>query len=170
MNTKKFIIGLLFLIVNLLDRGSDFDDYQKLEIQNVSSITREDLPSEFSDKAYETVDEFIRKTRDLDYEIVLYFDYVTGEVHKCAKGDGNNVKLNFEENEFKKCNIASIHNHPSSVYSPPSDKNFGILMRTFEDYELIASAKELWILKAKGVNPIICFDLKDFAEKILESC
>lgn len=71
---------------------------------------------------------------------------------------------------LKKCNIASIHNHPSSVYSPPSDKNFGILMRTFEDYELIASAKELWILKAKGVNPIICFDLKDFAEKILESC
>lgn len=56
------------------------------------------MPSEFSDKAYETVDEFIRKTRDLDYEIVLYFDYVTGEVHKCAKGDGNNVKLNFEEN------------------------------------------------------------------------
>ena len=43
-------------------------------------------------------------------------------------------------------------------------------MRNFEDYELIASAKELWILKAKGVNPIICFDLKDFAEKILESC
>lgn len=35
------------------------------------------LPSEFSDEAFKVVDEFIRKRIDLNYEIVIFFDYIT---------------------------------------------------------------------------------------------
>jgi hypothetical protein len=35
------------------------------------------------------------------------------------------------------------------MYSPPSDTNFGIFLRDFEDYELIAGNNCLWILKGK---------------------
>lgn len=35
---------------------------------------KSDLAPEFSDKSFEVVDEFIRKTIDLDYKILLYFD------------------------------------------------------------------------------------------------
>jgi len=170
MNTKKFIICLLFLIVNLFDLGSDFDDYQKLEIQNVSSITREDLPSEFSDEAFKTVDEFIRKTRDLNFEFVIYFDYITGEILKCVKGASNNVKMVFEDDEFDGYHVASIHNHPKDLLSPPSSKNFGIFIRAFEDYELVAGFNSFWILKAKGVHQTLFYETNIMSDSISDAC
>jgi hypothetical protein len=44
--------------------------------------------------------------------------------------------------------IASIHNHPKQFYSPPSGKNFQMLGFDFEDFELILSEEELWILES----------------------
>lgn len=67
-------------------------------------------------------------------------------------GKVNTVVIVFEKDEFEDKNIASIHNHPDVVFSPPSGKNFGILMRNFEDYELIVGKSGLWILKAKCVS------------------
>lgn len=64
----------------------------------------------------------------------------------------NEVHVDFEDDEFKGQNIASLHNHPPSAFSPPSGKNFGILARDFEDYELITSKDWFWILKAKGIH------------------
>lgn len=61
---------------------------------------------EFSENALKTINEFIKKTYDLEYEIVLYFDYVTGEILKCAIGDIDNVKIDFV-NEGNL--VASIH-------------------------------------------------------------
>ena len=151
MKLKNLMFGLIFLMASMINLESDLNIYQKLEIKNVSSINHNDLPSEFSEKAFKTVDEFIRKTRNLDYEIVLYFDYMTEEILKCIKGCKNKVSFEFENKEFEGHHVASIHNHPKDVYSPPSDKNFGILVRDFEDYELVASKNELWVLKAKGV-------------------
>lgn len=67
----------IIIIIAILSgiNDSDFEKYQKLEVKNVASIKKSDLPSEFSDEAFWTVDEFIRKTRDIDYEILLFFDY-----------------------------------------------------------------------------------------------
>lgn len=138
----------------------DFDEYEKLESENVAVVTRQDLPDEFGDKAYEVIVEFIRKTRNLDYEWAIFFDYVTGEILRCVKGERDNVNVDFKEVEFEDYHVASIHNHPEDVYSPPSDRNFGILMREFEDYELIASVNELLILKAKGVYENLMFEIK----------
>lgn len=42
--------------------------------------------------------------------------------------------------------IASAHNHPVQYGSPPSGKNFQMLCLEFEEYELIFSKNELWIL------------------------
>ena len=71
MKLKNLMFGLIFLMASMINLESDLNIYQKLEIKNVSSINHNDLPSEFSEKAFKTVDEFIRKTRNLDYEIVL---------------------------------------------------------------------------------------------------
>ena len=169
MKLRNFLFGLFFVMVSMLDFESDLDEYQKLEIKNVSSIRREDLPSDFSDEAFKTVDEFIRKTRDLNYEFVIYFDYVTGEILKCVKGGKDAVSFDFEDGEFEGYLVASIHNHPEDVYSPPSGKNFGILVRNFEDCELIASVNELWILKVKGFHINLLFEFKFMAELFLKA-
>ena len=126
------------------------------------------MPQDFSDKAFEVVDEFIRKTVDINYEILLYFDYITGEILKCKIGEKNRIKLDFEENELKKHQIASIHNHPKSVYSPPSPQNFSIFKRKFEDYELIAGEDGLWILKGKLKNEKIYLELKMISKYLFD--
>ncbi len=46
-------------------------------------------------------------------------------------------------------NIASIHNHPIQYGSPPSGKNFEMLGFDFEEFELISSKNELWILESR---------------------
>lgn len=136
----------------MLNVGPNFEEYKKLEKKNVRLIRKEYLPSEFSDNAYRTIVDFIQKTKDLDYEWAIFFDYFTGEILRCGKGDGEKVDMNFDDNEFEGCHVASIHNHPKDVLSPPSGKNFGILMRNFEDYELIVGFELFWIFKAKGIH------------------
>lgn len=167
---RNFFIFLIIFAFCILNIGRDFEEYKKLEKETVELIKKEDLPSEFSDNAYGTITDFIQKTKNFDYEWIILFDYLSGEILRCVKGGGNNVKLNFNEDEFKGYHVASIHNHPVNVYSPPSDKNFGIVMRDFEDYELVSGVNELWILKAKGKNPIMHMMLKMSAEVFLLSC
>ena len=159
MKIKNFILNLIIFLVAFSDSKSDVDKYKQFEIKNVPSIKRNDLPNEFTDDSFKTVDEFIRKTTNLNFECVIYFDYITGEVLKCAIGKLDEVILNFNMDEFKGKHIASIYNHPLSVFSTHSAKNFGIFMRNFEYFELIASSKELWIFKSKCVNEKLMLEL-----------
>ena len=149
MKIKNIFIIFFEFLLSLLNSKSDFKKYDKLKINDVASIKIEDLPEEFGKEAFKTIDEFIKKTAYLNHEWLLYFDYKTGEILRCIEGKKDNVELKFKDGEFEGHQVASIHNHPSDVMSPPSGKNFGILFREFEDYELIASRKELWILKFK---------------------
>ena len=146
MKIGNIIICLIVLLVGIFD--VECSQYSKLENNPGISIKKEDLPFEFSDEAYETIVDFIQKTRGLDYEWVLYFDYVTGEILRCASGESNNVEMHFEDGEFEGNHVASIYNHPKEALSPPSGKNFGIFTRDFEDYELVAGFGYFWILKA----------------------
>lgn len=139
---------------------NDLEQYLKLETSNVASVKKSDLPSEFSDKAFKIVDEFIRKTIDLDYEILLLFDYTTGDILKCKIGSENNVEIQYNDDEFNGRHVASIHNHTKDMYTPPSDKNFGIFSRDWEEYELIAARNCLWILEGKLKNETLTFELK----------
>ena len=153
---------MILCIILLIPRTgkNDWKKYKKLKIKDIPSIKRNDLPDEFSEKAFEVVDEFIRKTDDLNYEILLYFDYITGEIIKCKIGTKKNVELHYEDSEFEKKHVASIHNHTKDMYTPPSDKNFGIFLREWEEYELIAATNKLWILKGKLKDNKLNFELK----------
>ena len=51
---------------------------------------------------------------------------------------------------MKDRNILSIHNHPKGTFSPPSSGNFEILEHDFENYEIICSEDEYWILEQKS--------------------
>ena len=161
MKFRDFMIYLIFLVCCMLNVGADFKDYKKLENKDVPLIKREDLPSEFSDGAYATIADFIQKTRGLDFECALFFDYITGEILKCGIGVEDSVGIDFEEGEFEGYNVASIHNHPENILSPPSGKNFGILTRDFEDYELIAGFESFWVLKAKGLHNDLVEEMND---------
>lgn len=117
--------------------------YRHLPINwSISSITKDDLPDEFSQKAVNTVDMFRRKTYDLDYECMILFDYISGNIVSCNFSNGLNddkVESVVYPNLFKDMHSASAHNHPIQWYSPPSGKNFQMLGFDFEEYELIFS-------------------------------
>ena len=164
-----YIKKILLIIIAILTLFAN-KRYEKLEKDKKISIKLEDLPEEFTSESFETIVEFIQKTKNLEYECIMYFDYVSGQILKVATGEINEVKIRFKDGEFEGFNVASIHNHPQGVYSPPSDKNFTILMRDFEDYELIVGQSGLWILKAKGVDFQLNLDLKLSALMILNSC
>lgn len=65
---------------------------------------------------------------------------------------------------LKGMHIASAHNHPIQYGSPPSGKNFQMLSLEFEEYELIFSQNEFWILESREE----VFD-KEYIDKIREN-
>ena len=140
---------LIPVTVKLTD--PEYERYRHLEINwEISPITKDDLPDEFSSQAVKTVDMFRRKTFDLPYECMILFDYETGNIISCNFSDDFEDKVESEiYPEFlKTMHIASIHNHPKQFCSPPSSKNFQMLGLEFEEFELISSQEELWILKS----------------------
>ena len=169
MYIENIVSSLINMLLVLVNYKSDFDRYMELKVKDVPSIKKEDLPNEFGDNAFNTIDGFIKKTVGLDYECVIYFDYITGEILKCAFGELDNVTLNFANNEFSNHSVASIHNHPVNVFSPPSARNFGIFMRDFEDYELISSHNELWILKSKYNDEKLMLELNVASIELFKS-
>ena len=116
MKIRNVIIYLIIFVCSLLNVGPDFEEYNNLENKDVAVIKKEDLPEEFTDMAYETVVDFIQKTRCLDKEWALFFDYVTGEIVKCVKGKENEVRIDFEDINFEGSHVSSIHNHPISAF------------------------------------------------------
>lgn len=168
---RKIFLIMIILISSVISNcdKTDCEKYRKLKIEDTTSIKKSDLPHEFSEKAFEVVDEFIRKTHDLNYEILLYFDYITGEILKCKVGSETNVKLKFDDNEFEGKHVASIHNHTKDMYSPPSDKNFGIFLREWEEYELIAANDCMWILKGKLTDDKLVKELRKESYKLFIS-
>ena len=120
---------------------------------SISPITKDALPEDFSQMAVATVDMFRRKTYDLEYECLIYFDINTGNIVSCNFSDEEPDKVNADiyVDCLKGMNIASLHNHPKPHFSPPSGKNFEMLGLEFEDYELLLSENELWILESKEV-------------------
>lgn len=152
----------------------EYKRYRHLPIDwSLSPITSKDLPDEFSEKAVKTVDMFRRKTVDLDFECLIYFDIDTGNIVSCNFSDDEPDKVTavIYPDCLNGMHIASIHNHPNRYYSPPSGKNFEMLSHEFEEYEIISAQSELWILESKE----IIFDnktidkIRDMADKSFES-
>ncbi|MBQ2654385.1 MAG: hypothetical protein IJF83_12590 [Methanobrevibacter sp.] len=153
----------------------EFARYRCLSINwSLPQLTEKDLPPDFSKKAVKTVDMFRRKTYSLDYECMIYFDIETGNIVFCNFSNENKpdaVTGEIYGDALKNMHIASVHNHPKQYYSPPSGKNFEMLGIQFEEYELILSEKELWILESKEVifNDEVIEDIRNNAEDYFDS-
>ncbi|MEE3490108.1 MAG: hypothetical protein VZR10_04525 [Methanobrevibacter sp.] len=134
---------------------SEYARYRYLPINwSLPPLTKEELPKEFSPHAVKTVDMFRRKTIDLSFECMLYFDYKSGNIVSCNFSDENSpdeVNGVIFKHLLKKMHIASIHNHPNQYLSPPSGKNFEMLGLDFEEFEIISAQKELWILESRNL-------------------
>lgn len=55
------------------------------------------------------------------------------------------------------------------MFTPPSNKNFGIFLRKFEDYELIAGWNGLWILEGKYIDKSLVKELREESSKLFVS-
>ena len=145
------------IVFSFLDKSCDdleWLEYRGLEVDNsVEPIKPDDLPSDFCDEPCRLVDEFHRKTVNENVEWLLYFDYTTGEVIYCWKGDSSGCNGDYNGVHFKGKKIVSIHNHINGYYSFPSPDNFDILENDFEDYEIITSVNAFWIVEFKGEIP-----------------
>ena len=140
---------LTFDNINLPDK--EWVEYKLLKTDNsVKSISPNDLPSDFCPKARRLVDEFHKKTVNENVEWMLYFDYTTGEVIYCWKGNEDYTGGSYDKISFHGRNMASIHNHSKNYYSFPSPDNFDILENEFEDYEIITSVNTFWSVEFKG--------------------
>lgn len=86
---------------------SEYARYRHLPINwSIPPITKDDLPEEFSPQAVKTVDMFRRKTIDLPYECMLYFDYISGDIVSCSFSNQNSpdeVNGVFYRYLLKKC-------------------------------------------------------------------
>ena len=143
--------GHLLIPLELKLTDEEYKFYRELAVDwTIPSIKEEDLRKEFSKKACKLVDLFRRKTINLDFECMLYFDYMTGEIIYCFIGYEDYINNIIDEFYFKEKHIASIHNHSKNSLSPPSPENFEILKINSEKYEIISSSDGLWILEAEG--------------------
>ena len=105
------------LTLNMLNGDTDYKDPDWIEYKllrkdmSVKSVNPNDLPDDFCDEASRLVDEFHRKTVYQEVEWMLDFDYTTGEVIYCWKGEYGSLKGNFDIIQVHGRNITSIHNH-----------------------------------------------------------
>ncbi|WP_298522358.1 hypothetical protein [uncultured Methanobrevibacter sp.] len=155
-------------------RDLEYERYRHLPVNwDLSPVTNEHLPDEFSQKAVNTIDMFRRKTYDLKCECLIYFDIQTGNIVSCNFSDDepNEVNAVIYSKCLKGMHIASIHNHPHQYYSPPSGKNFEMLGKEFEEYELISTKNELWILESKEIvfSDEVIQDIRNNADESFES-
>ena len=147
--------GGLLIPMNLKLKDIDFMKYRHLPVNwEIKPVTKEELPFEFSTRTVMLIDLFRRKTIDLDYEVMILFDYNTGELLYCFvndSGQSNEVYGSVNPEIFVGKHVASIHNHPKGYSSALSSENFQILELEFEDYELVSSWDSLWVLKSKKI-------------------
>lgn len=107
MKIKKIILILIliYLLVNVIDSDMITSQYDDLEIKSNLSLKKKDLPNEFDDEALKIVNDFIKKTHNLNREWAIYFDYTAGEILKVGYGEKNNVKITFRKKEFEGCHV-----------------------------------------------------------------
>ena len=131
--------------------NEDLLKYNKLKLNtSVKTMNKNDLPDDFSQKAIALVNEFHQKTIDEEIEGVLYFDYITGEILYCFKGNSESTRGFLDRYQLIDHHVASIHNHTKHIYSFPSPENFDILEKDFENYEIICSTSSFWTIEFKG--------------------
>ena len=187
MKLKNKILTIInILITNMIINGREtmaipknsiynrnyYNEFLRLEIDwNTKTIDKNDLPKDLSKEACDFINLFRRKTHNETREWNIYLDYETGEIIHCFIGEGNSVKGIINTNILNERKILTIHNHPKDTYSPPSATNFEILEHEFEDYEIICSYGEYWILESKEkIDLIVIKKIKQEIKHIFIEC
>jgi len=106
--------------------------YQKISVKKLLNLL---IPSK-------------KKTINEEIGWLLYFDYITGEIFYCFKGDDNSTDAILDKLHLINHYVVSIHNHTKNLYSFPSPENFDILEK---DYEIICSINSFWTIEFKGI-------------------
>ena len=147
ISTKKETLPLS----NSLYNKDNFKEFCRLKTDwKIKSVDKSDLPEDISEETKEFIDIFRRKTAKEKTEWNFFIDYENNEIIHCLHGGETNVKNRIHYALMQNRKILSIHNHPSGTYSAPSATNFEILNHEFEDYEIICSEEEFWILESKS--------------------
>lgn len=187
MNFKNKILRIIsILITNIIINNKEritvprtsiynknnYNEFLRLDIDwNVKSIDKNDLPKDLPKETCDFINLFRRKTVHEKKEWNIYMDYETGEIIHCFIGKGDSVTGMINKTLLTNKKILTIHNHPKGTYSAPSATNFEILKNNFEDYEIICSYREYWILESKEkIDSIKITKIKQEINNIFDEC
>ena len=158
-----------------VDLTEDDDSFDK-SYDEIFSTLRNELPEEFSDDSIEYMTNTILKRVTSKYEYGQIFSYKTGEIIS-PEFDGSEIgvlinerkpmnywnTLSLQEKEYyekhpdefswnyttNKEFLATQHNHTKKgLYAPSPEDLTDSLLRDWEDYSIVYSRKEVWIIQS----------------------
>ena len=153
-----------------IDENPDINIYEFDEIK-VKRKLKDTLPKEFSNESIEYIVDVLKKRGNASIEYGQSFNYKTGKPlnHEC-KGLKDEVDIDMKNVNLDQGKIATQHNHPSTGLRAPSGHDFFVAMSNiWEDYKIIISKKEIWVIEAKGrfdtkIRNNVCERLNEFAK------
>lgn len=153
-----------------IDENPDINIYEFDEIK-VKRKLRDTLPKEFSDESIDYIVDVLKKRGNASIEYGQSFNYKTGKPlnHEC-KGIKDEVDIDMKNVNLDQGEIATQHNHPSTGLRAPSGYDFFVAMSNiWEDYKIIISKNEIWVIEAKGrfdtkIRNDVCERLNEFAK------
>lgn len=134
-----------------IDENPDINIHEFDEIK-VKRKLRDTLPKEFSDESIDYILDVLKKRGNASIEYGQSFNYKTGKpLNRECKGIKDEVDVDMENVDLDQGEIATQHNHPSTGLRAPSGHDFFVAMgNTWEDYKVIISKNEIWVIEAKG--------------------
>ena len=134
-----------------IDENPDINIHEFDEIK-VKRKLRDTLPKEFSDESIDYILDVLKKRGNASIEYGQSFNYKTGKpLNRECKGIKDEVDIDMENVDLDQGEIATQHNHPSTGLRAPSGHDFFVAMgNTWEDYKVIISKNEIWVIEAKG--------------------
>lgn len=152
-----------------IDEAPDINIYE-FDKKKVKKKLRDTLPQEFSDASIEYVVDVLKKRGNASIEYGQSFNYKTGKpLNRECKGSKDEVDIDMTNVNLYQGEIATQHNHPSTGLRAPSAHDFFVAMsNVWEDYKIIISKKEIWVIEAKGkfdtkIRRDVCERLNEFA-------
>lgn len=111
-----------------------------------------EFPDEFDKNTQNEIINFIKTYKNEKIEHGFIFDYKQSKIINGIKhGDERKVNLDYSKVSNKHKHTFTIHHHPEHGISGPSSRDIrNLLIKPREDYAIISSKNELWIIKYKG--------------------
>lgn len=142
-----------------------------IDEKEVFDKLRNTLPEDISDNSLKYIISVLKKRGNSKVEYGQIFNYVSGEpLGKESKGIQDEVEISPIGVDLTEKYLASQHNHTGKGLDAPSGYDFFMAMTNrWENYKVILSKKEIWVIKAEGnfnveMRKIIWQSIDHFAE------